>query len=68
MTQIAINPTPPPDDRPHKPADDTEEVYFEGSPLLRSEWAMSSSGGWSRWWCSRSRCFKSSTIGHGPGG
>jgi membrane protein YdbS with pleckstrin-like domain len=37
MSQIAINPTPPPDDRPHKPADDTEEVYFEGSPLLRSE-------------------------------
>ena len=25
------------DDRPHKPADDREEVYFEGSPLLRAE-------------------------------
>ena len=23
--------------RPHKPADDKEEVYFEGSPLLRAE-------------------------------
>ena len=34
MTQIAIN---SPDDRPHRPADDSEEVYFEGSPLLRAE-------------------------------
>jgi membrane protein YdbS with pleckstrin-like domain len=25
------------DDRPHKPADDREEVYFEGSPQLRAE-------------------------------
>src|SRR5262249_8131808 len=24
-------------DRPHKPADDTEEIYFQGSPLLRWE-------------------------------
>jgi membrane protein YdbS with pleckstrin-like domain len=24
-------------ERPHKPAGDTEEVYFEGSPLLRGE-------------------------------
>src|SRR5262245_44590998 len=23
--------------RPHKPADDKEEVYFEGSPLLRGD-------------------------------
>jgi len=23
--------------RPHKPADDTEEVYYQGSPLLRGE-------------------------------
>jgi membrane protein YdbS with pleckstrin-like domain len=37
MTQIATQPTPSPDDRPHKPADDSEEVYFEGSPLLRAE-------------------------------
>jgi hypothetical protein len=28
---------PPVDDRPHKPAGDAEEVYFEGSPLLRGE-------------------------------
>ena len=25
------------DDKPHKPADDREEVYFDGSPLLRAE-------------------------------
>jgi membrane protein YdbS with pleckstrin-like domain len=25
------------EDRPHRPADDKEEVYFEGSPLLRGE-------------------------------
>jgi membrane protein YdbS with pleckstrin-like domain len=24
-------------DAPHKPADDTEQVYFEGSPMLRGE-------------------------------
>jgi membrane protein YdbS with pleckstrin-like domain len=35
MTQIQ-NPISP-DDRPHKPADDSEEVYFEGSPLLRAD-------------------------------
>jgi membrane protein YdbS with pleckstrin-like domain len=34
MTQIATDPQPAPDDRPHRPADDSEEVYFEGSPLL----------------------------------
>ena len=30
---------PPPrdDDKPHKPADDKEEVYFHGSPLMRGE-------------------------------
>lgn len=33
MTQIP----PPADDRPHRPTGDTEEVYFEGSPLLRGE-------------------------------
>jgi hypothetical protein len=26
-----------PDDKPHRPADDSEEVYFSGSPLLRAE-------------------------------
>ena len=25
------------DGRPHKPADDKEEIYFEGSPLLRGD-------------------------------
>jgi membrane protein YdbS with pleckstrin-like domain len=25
------------DDRPHKPADDREEIYFQGSPVLRGE-------------------------------
>ncbi len=25
------------DEAPHKPADDTEEIYFKGSPLLRGE-------------------------------
>src|SRR5262245_47070720 len=29
--------TDPDADRPHKPADDREEVYFQGSPLLRGE-------------------------------
>lgn len=33
MTQIP----PAADDRPHRPTGDTEEVYFEGSPLLRGE-------------------------------
>jgi membrane protein YdbS with pleckstrin-like domain len=37
MTQIQNPATPAPDNRPHRPADDTEEVYFEGSPLLRAE-------------------------------
>jgi membrane protein YdbS with pleckstrin-like domain len=35
MTQA--DPEPVADDRPHKPADDTEEVYFEGSPMLRAQ-------------------------------
>ena len=35
MTQSAAPTTP--DNQPHKPADDSEEVYFEGSPLLRAE-------------------------------
>ena len=25
------------DDRPHRPADDTEKVYYEGSPMIRAE-------------------------------
>src|SRR5438045_4099481 len=32
------------DDRPHKPADDTEEVYYEGSPMLR--WQLASGWPW----------------------
>ncbi|MGA2498344.1 MAG: PH domain-containing protein [Tepidisphaeraceae bacterium] len=36
--QQPVHATPPPSvEEPHKPADDTEEVYFEGSPLLRAE-------------------------------
>ena len=37
MTQTTQDTTPSPDDRPHKPADDTEQVYYEGSPLLRGD-------------------------------
>src|SRR3954462_1388116 len=51
MTQPAIPPdasastpaasaaatTPAADDRPHRPADDREEVYYQGSPQLRGE-------------------------------
>lgn len=37
-------PTPsqpqPADQGPHRPADDTEEVYYEGSPMLRGDFAM----------------------------
>jgi membrane protein YdbS with pleckstrin-like domain len=29
--------SPLPEERPHKPADDREEVYFQGSPQLRGE-------------------------------
>ena len=36
MTQEAAN-APGGEDRPHKPADDREEVYYEGSPLLRGD-------------------------------
>jgi hypothetical protein len=35
MTQADSEPTG--DDRPHRPADDSEEVYFEGSPLMRAQ-------------------------------
>src|SRR6476660_1610001 len=37
MTQSTTDPTGVPEERPHKPADDTEQVYYEGSPLLRGE-------------------------------
>jgi hypothetical protein len=43
MTQPTIppddtaQPAPPSDDRPHRPADDREEVYYQGSPQLRGE-------------------------------
>jgi hypothetical protein len=30
-------PIPPTDERPHRPADDREEVYYQGSPQLRGE-------------------------------
>ncbi len=33
------------DDKPHKPADDSEQVYYSGSPLLRAE-----TGKLSVWW------------------
>lgn len=26
-----------PNDRPHRPADDSEEIYYQGSPMLRGE-------------------------------
>ena len=35
--QQPLNVTPPPTEDPHKAADDSEQVYFEGSPLLRAE-------------------------------
>ena len=43
MTQPSISPIPPDpsaapaDDRPHRPADDREEVYYQGTPQLRGE-------------------------------
>ena len=43
MTQPTVppdntsQPVPPSDDRPHRPADDREEVYYHGSPQLRGE-------------------------------
>src|SRR5439155_960682 len=43
MTQPTIppddtsQPTPPSDDRPHKPADAREEIYYQASPQLRGE-------------------------------
>lgn len=35
--QPPLTPTPARANQPHRPAGDTEEVYFEGSPLLRGE-------------------------------
>lgn len=32
------------DDRPHRPADDKEEIYFQGSPMLR--WQLASGWPW----------------------
>src|SRR5438094_8370136 len=32
------------DDRPHRPADDKEQVYFQGSPMLR--WQLASGWPW----------------------
>ena len=38
MTRMDSDIPPPRDDeKPHKPADDKEEIYFQGSPLLRGE-------------------------------
>src|SRR5690349_10708750 len=37
MTQPSDVPLTPDAERPHKPADDSEEVYYEGSPKLRAE-------------------------------
>src|SRR4051812_186289 len=47
MTQIPdpipshpIPPQTPVDDRPHREADDREEVYFHGSPMLRGQMGL----------------------------
>src|SRR5437879_5975264 len=45
MTQPSVPPdasassseSPSADERPHKPADDREEIYYQGSPQLRGE-------------------------------
>ena len=39
MSQPAPNPPAADGVRPHRPTDDTEQVYFEGSPLLRGEFS-----------------------------
>jgi membrane protein YdbS with pleckstrin-like domain len=36
-TPDPVTNAPAAEERPHRPADDREEVYFEGSPLLRGE-------------------------------
>jgi len=36
VLEVSATPTTP-GNPPHRPADDSEEVYFEGSPLLRGE-------------------------------
>ena len=33
----AVPETTAPDNRPHRPADDKEEVYYQGSPMIRGE-------------------------------
>src|SRR4051794_8107175 len=37
MTQMPDVPSTPDPSSPHKPADDTEEIYYQGSPMLRAE-------------------------------
>ena len=37
MTHMPDVPPAPDADRPHKEADDTEEIYYQGSPMLRAE-------------------------------
>ena len=34
---VPAQPAPAADERPHRPADDTEQVYYEGSPMIRGE-------------------------------
>jgi membrane protein YdbS with pleckstrin-like domain len=36
-SSIPAQSAPVADDRPHRPADDTEKVYYEGSPMIRGE-------------------------------
>src|SRR5439155_17136136 len=37
VSSIPAQPAPVGDERPHRPADDTEQVYYEGSPMIRGE-------------------------------
>src|SRR3954451_16247419 len=37
MTQMPDVPSTPDATSPHKPADDSEQIYYEGSPMLRGE-------------------------------
>ena len=34
---VPAQPAPAADERPHRPADDTEQVYYAGSPMIRGE-------------------------------
>jgi len=36
-SSIPAQAAPVADNRPHRPADDTEQVYYEGSPMIRGE-------------------------------